>query len=108
MNIFCNKTNECLQFLKILLHSHFVVPVSSLVIFLNKLTRLRPIISFEKMADEKDAVDDGGKSFSFKFAKSKKNKTVISDKKINTFDVKVEETEDVDYVLATEGKEFKR
>ena len=69
---------------------------------------MRPVISFEKMADEKDAVDDGGKSFSFKFSKSKKNKTVVADKKINTFDDKVEETEDVDYVLATEGKEFKR
>eukprot|EP00112_Aurelia_sp_Birch-Aquarium-sp1_P012452 Seg2619.2 transcript_id=Seg2619.2/GoldUCD/mRNA.D3Y31 product="G-patch domain and KOW motifs-containing protein" protein_id=Seg2619.2/GoldUCD/D3Y31 len=59
------------------------------------------------MADKNEAVDDGGKSFSFKFAKSKKNKIVASDKKIKTFDVKVEETEDVDFVLATEGKEFK-
>lgn len=80
----------------------------SLVIQLNEFTRMRLSISFEKMADKNEAVDDGGKSFSFKFAKSKKNKIVASDKKIKTFDVKVEETEDVDFVLATEGKEFKR
>lgn len=53
--------------------------------------------------------DDGStQSFSFKFAKSKKPSRLQLESSNRTFQIKGEDADDIDYVVSTEGKEFKR
>lgn len=52
--------------------------------------------------------EDESKSFSFKFSKSKKSSRLPLCSKSRTFQAKQDEVDDIDYVISTEGKEFKR
>ena len=52
--------------------------------------------------------DQESKSFSFKFAKSKKSSKLPLENNRRTFEVKDEEADDIDYVVSTEGKEIRR
>ena len=52
--------------------------------------------------------EEESKSLSFKFAKSKKSTKLQLGNNRKTFQINDEDVDDIDYVLSTEGKEFKR
>ena len=72
------------------------------------LPRFKSEVLYQKMASTNEVVSKDEKSFSFKIAKSKKTSALSLENHNSTFKEKKEDQDDIDYVVSTEGKQFKR